>query len=136
MQLSTKGRYGLKAVYELAILKDNKTPVSLKHIAEQQDISENYLEQLMAQLKKGGLVRSHRGVNGGYNLTKEPKDITVGEVVRILEGPIGITECTGGIYTCDSADECVLRPLFMKVSEKMVEAFDSVTIEDLINDKI
>ncbi len=136
MQLSTKGRYGLRAICELAIRQGKESPVSLKSIAESQNISENYLEQLFAQLKKGGLVKSYRGTHGGYHLAKEPQEITAGDVIQILEGPIGITECTAknAAFRCDEAEECRLLPLFEKISEKMTEAFDSVTIADLIRE--
>lgn len=137
MKLSTKGRYGLKAMYELA-KNGSSEPLSLKHIAEKQHISENYLEQLMAQLKKAHLVNSIRGAYGGYTLAKDPKDISVGEVVVALEGPIAITECSleKDSYSCDNVEDCVLRPLWEKISESLKQTFYSVTVKDLVDQNI
>ncbi|HRS21305.1 MAG TPA: Rrf2 family transcriptional regulator, partial [Clostridia bacterium] len=85
MILSTKGRYGLKIMYELA-LNYGEGPMSLKEVAQRQQLSETYLEQLIAHLKKAGLVKSIRGAQGGYELIRKPEEISVGEIIRTLEG--------------------------------------------------
>ena len=92
MKLSTKGRYGLRAFIDLAVWGENE-PISLTSIAERQDISVSYLEQLMAKLKKAGLVNSIRGVNGGYVIAKPAEEISVGDVLRALEGDLAPVEC-------------------------------------------
>jgi Rrf2 family protein len=136
MKLSTKGRYGLKAVYALA-RAESAGPVALKHVAEEQGIPEAYLEQLMASLRKAGLVNSVRGANGGYSLAKVPRDITVADVVQALEGPIAITECSleKENYACSNVNDCVLRPLWEKVNDNILQAFRSVTVQDLLNNE-
>ena len=92
MRLSTKGRYGLKAMFDLTV-NNGSEPISLNNIAKRQDISEHYLEQLMAILRKSGLVQSVRGAYGGYILARKPSEITVGDILRALEGPIGLVDC-------------------------------------------
>ena len=93
MKLSTKGRYGLQAMVDLGVYSKEKH-ISLKSIAERLSMSENYLEQLMALLKKKNLVTSQRGAQGGYALAKEPEEITIGEILRALEGSLAPTDCT------------------------------------------
>jgi len=95
MRLSTKGQYGVLAMYELA-RHYGDGPVSIKEIAAEQQFSDAYLEQLFASLKKAGLVRSLRGARGGYQLAKEPDQISVGEIIDALEGPIEFSACVGG----------------------------------------
>ena len=92
MKLSTKGRYGVKAMFELA-LNHGLDPLSIKTIAERQNISEYYLEQLFSGLRKAGLVKSIRGAQGGYILARDPKDISASDILNVLEGPIEISEC-------------------------------------------
>lgn len=93
MKLSTKGRYGVIAMYDLAMHAGDKEPISIKNVAERQEISEHYLEQLMGQLRKAGLVKSTRGAQGGYFLARSPKDVTVGDIIRVMEGPIAPVDC-------------------------------------------
>ena len=94
MKLSTKGRYGLRALIDMAQYSENE-PVSITSISDRQDISERYLEQLMAMLKKSGLVKSVRGAGGGYVLAKKMNEISVGDVLRALEGNLDPVACTG-----------------------------------------
>ena len=134
MKLSTKGRYGLKAMYDLA-LNYGDEPVSLKSIAERQGISENYLEQLMANLRKAGLVRSIRGAYGGYLLSREPSKITVGDVLRALEGPIGLVDCVleQDAVKCLKYEKCITRTVWEKISDSIVKTIDSITLQDMCN---
>ena len=103
MKMSTKGRYGLKAAVDIAANSANGC-VSLKSVATRQNISESYLEQLITPLKKAGIVKSTRGAQGGYVLARDAKDITVGEVLRALEGPLDIVECTADKNACGSGN--------------------------------
>ena len=105
MKLSTKGRYGVTAMYDLAMNSADKVPISIKNVAERQQISEHYLEQLMGQLRKAGLVKSTRGAQGGYYLTREPKDITVGDIIRVMEGPIVPVDCLLSVDKNDKHQE-------------------------------
>ena len=108
MKLSTRARYGLKALIDLGLHSANEA-ISLQSIAERQDISTSYLEQLMAMLKKAGLVKSSRGAYGGYQLGKPADEISVGEVLRVLEGSLEAAACPGieNDGTCHGSDVCV-----------------------------
>jgi len=141
VKISTKGRYGVLAMFDLA-LSGNEVPVSLKSIADRQSLSEHYLEQLFGPLRKAGLVRSVRGAQGGYLLARDPDSITVGDIVRVLEGPIAPVECVqpeaGGDEKqlardcCGRPEVCPTRPVWEKLRDAMVEALDSVSLGDLV----
>ncbi|NLZ53688.1 MAG: Rrf2 family transcriptional regulator [Thermoanaerobacteraceae bacterium] len=135
MKLSTKGRYGLRAMYDLALNYGNE-PISLKSIAQRQEISEYYLEQLMAILKKAGLVQSIRGAYGGYLLTRKPSEITVGDVLRALEGPIGLVDCVleQDAVKCLKYENCITRIVWEKIRDSIVETIDSITLLDMCNE--
>jgi len=135
LKLSTKGRYGLKAMYDLA-LNYGDEPIPLKNIAERQDISEPYLEQLMAILKKEGLVQSVRGAYGGYLLTREPSKITVGDVLRALEGPIGLVDCVleQDAAECEKYDSCITRIVWEKIRDSIIKTIDSITLWDMCHE--
>ncbi|NLM14214.1 MAG: Rrf2 family transcriptional regulator [Epulopiscium sp.] len=135
MKLSTKGRYGLKAMVDLAIHSQDKH-IALRHIAERQDISEHYLEQLIAVLRKAGLVKSIRGAQGGYSLAVPPEEITVGDILRALEGSLAPVDCVSENVTTECAewDCCVTRTVWKKIGDKINEVVDSITLQDLIKD--
>ena len=99
MKLSTKGRYGLKAMFELS-LNHSKGPVSIKSIASKQNIPEQYLEQIFSKLKKANLIKSVRGAQGGYLLSRRASDITVYDILVVLEGPISISDCLSDEGVC------------------------------------
>lgn len=132
MKLSTKGRYGVKAMVELAI-NYGESPVSIKTISERQSISEYYLEQLFSPLRKAKLIKSIRGAQGGYVLNKEPKDITVADIMNVLEGPIEIAECVDGT-ACDNIDCCATTLLWKKIKNSIDDVMESVTLQDIVND--
>lgn len=123
VKLSTKGRYGVKALFELA-LHHGAGPMSLKQIAERQGLSEHYLEQLAAPLRKGGLVTSVRGAQGGYVLGRPPEQITVGDILRCLEGPLEFAEDPE-----ERGDS-----VWSRVTERLVQVLDSITLADLVDD--
>lgn len=136
MRISTRGQYGIRAMLELA-LHNQEGPVTLRTIAEQQQLSEPYLEQLIAMLRKSGLVASVRGAMGGYNLTRDPADIKIGEILRVLEGPIAPVDCVvddGGSDACHLSEHCATRILWQRLRDSMVEVLDSTTLADLIYD--
>jgi Rrf2 family protein len=135
MKLSTKGRYGLLAMVDLAVYsKENH--ISLKSISERLEMSDNYLEQLIALLKKGHLVESKRGAQGGYALAKDPKDITIGDILRALEGSLAPTQCTceDKHYKCTIASRCVTKPVWEKLRDGINQVVDSITLADLMED--
>lgn len=133
MKLSTKGRYGLKAMVELAI-NYGETPVSIKTISSRQNISEYYLEQLFSPLRKANLITSIRGAQGGYILSKEPKDITVADIMAVVEGPIEISDCIDKENGCDNTDCCATRLVWEKLKKSIDEVMSSVTLQDIVDD--
>lgn len=138
MKLSTKGRYGVSAMYDLA-LHYGEGPISLKSVANRQGISEHYLEQLMSVLRKAGYVKSVRGAQGGYTLTKDPSLITVGDIIRVMEGPIAPVDClladTDDNDYCERAGICVTRGIWAKVRDSISEVLDSISLADLCREE-
>ncbi|ATD54871.1 RrF2 family transcriptional regulator [Clostridium chauvoei] len=132
MKLSTKGRYGVKAMVDLAI-HYGEAPVSIKVISKRQNISEYYLEQLFSPLRKAGLIKSIRGAQGGYVLNKEPQEIKVSDVMYVLEGPIEIADCIEG-SECNNIDCCATRLLWKKIKNSIDEVMESITLQDIVND--
>jgi len=135
MKLSTKGRYGLRAILVIA-QNQEEGPVTIQTIAQRQDLSSRYLEQLLIPLKQAGLVKSVRGSQGGYVLGRVPGKITVGDVIRVLEGPIAPVECVNELNPddCDRADYCVTKKIWSRLRDAMVEVLDSYTLEDLMRE--
>jgi Rrf2 family protein len=132
LKLSTKGRYGLRAVLDLAI-NYNGEHISLNSIAERQNISENYLEQVFSILKKSNLVKSIKGAQGGYTLLAKPSEITVGEILRALEGNLSIIE-NDLDAELDSIKYCINTKVWDKINEKINNIVNNLTLEDLVND--
>jgi Rrf2 family cysteine metabolism transcriptional repressor len=132
VRISTKGGYGIRAMYELA-MAHGLGPVPLKVVAERQAISENYLEQLMGTLRRSGLVEGIRGAKGGYKLALPPEEIRVGDVIRALEGPISPVSCVDqdGSSDCDRHAMCPTRDLWERLRDSMTEVLDSTTLADL-----
>ncbi len=140
MKVSTKGRYGLKAMVDLAAHSTDGSCVSLKSIAERQGISEAYLEQLIAVLKKNGFVKSIRGAQGGYILEKDINQISVGDILRALEGPLDVVECVSerGATSCGSGTckKCVTKNVWEKISDSLSEVVNSIYLKDLVDEYI
>lgn len=136
MKLSTKGRYGLRAVIDLA-LHGEEEAISLSSIAERQSISISYLEQLIAKLRKAGIVESKRGAQGGYILAKPPEEISVGDILRALEGdlnPVDCSEIMGGSGTCKSSDLCVTKNVWKRISDSINSAVDALMLSELVEE--
>jgi len=125
LKISTKGRYGLTIMMELAA-RYGEGPISLKSIAERNGLSEHYLEQLVAPLRNAGMVKSIRGAYGGYILSKDPETVTSGDIIRILEGPISPVDFT-------EEDDPAKRNLWLKIRDSIAEVLDSTTLADLIS---
>lgn len=135
MKLSTKGQYGLKAMIALGVYaKDDY--ITLKEIATSVDVSDNYLEQLIALLRKAGYVKSRRGAQGGYKLAKDPKDISVGQILRALEGSLAPTSCSceDNIAQCTNHDRCITQEVWIKIRDGINDVVDSIMLEALVND--
>lgn len=132
MRLSTKGHYGLKAMFDLA-LHYGQGPIPLKLIAKRQELSDNYLEQLIAVLRRAGLVESVRGAQGGYTLARRPEEITVGDIIRVMEGPIAPLECVkeGEPIDCERLDYCTSRNVWVKVRDSITGVIDSISLADM-----
>ena len=135
MKLSTKGRYGLRALIDLAQYSKD-APVSIMSISVRQDISERYLEQLMSMLKKAGLVKSVRGAAGGYILAKDVKDISVGDILRALEGSLEPVDCAGlePGGECRSADTCVTKYVWKRINESINQTVDEIRLDQLVEE--
>ena len=133
MKLSTRGRYGIHAMYDLATHADSG-PQPIKAIAERQGIPEAYLEQLIAVLKREKLVTSTRGAQGGYMLSRPPEDITVGDVLRALEGGLNLVECLDEEDTCGKSCDCPSRIVWLKIRDGLNRVVDGITLRDMIDD--
>lgn len=135
MKLSTKGRYGLRALIDLAQYSE-EGPISITSISGRQDISERYLEQLMAKLKKAEIVKSVRGAGGGYILAKPMREISVGDVLRALEGSLEPVECAGlePGNSCSASDICVTKYVWKRINESINQTVDEIKLEQLVNE--
>ncbi len=131
MKLTTKARYGTRALLDLAL--HSGEAVQLKHVAERQAISKKYLEQLLAPLKAAGIVVTTRGPAGGYKLAVPPEELGLGRVLRILEGPLELVDCVvDGGASCKRAPTCAARGLWVSVAQAIEETLDRVTLADLV----
>ncbi len=132
MKISTKGRYALRLMIDLANNAEEK-PISIRDIAGRQEISDKYLEQIVMLLNRAGFVQSSRGAQGGYKLVGEPKDYTVGMILRMTEGSLSPVPCLDcEVNTCEKQDECVTLILWKKLDAAIKEVVDNITLEDLI----
>ncbi len=133
MKISTRGRYALRIMLDMA-LSDTGKPVRVKEIAQRQDISEKYMEQIMSLLNKAGFVRSIRGPQGGYYLARKPEDYTVGMILRLTEGSMSPIDCLEyGNTPCPRVEECITRILWKRLDEAIRGVIDTVTLADLVD---
>ena len=135
MKVSTRGEYGMRAMVALAREYGNG-PVALTSVAHDSSVPAAYLEQPMGVLRRSGLVASTRGAHGGYQLARAPEDIRVGEIYRVLEGPVAPMDCVSEVEPeelCPFLDGCATRVVWLKVRDSIVEALDSTTLADLLN---
>lgn len=135
MKLSTKGRYGLRAMIDMARYSERE-PVSISSIADRQGISEGYLEQLVSLLKRAGLVKSIRGAGGGYILARDMEDISVGDILRALEGSLEPVRCAA-FYSeegCTASDGCVTKYVWQKINESINRTVDEMKLDELVRE--
>ncbi len=130
MKISTKGRYALRLMLDIALHSDG-SPVALRDVARRESISDKYLEQIVTPLQRAGLVRSVRGAGGGYLLTRTPAEYTVGDILRTLEGDLSPVECAVG-GCCDQADRCVTVELWREIRQAIASVVDHTTLADLV----
>lgn len=135
MMLSTKGKYGLRAVLDLA-LHTEEPAVSLSAIGERQDISISYLEQLIAKLRKAGIVNSIRGAQGGYVLAKPASEISVGDILRALEGNLDPIKCgeLSGEKSCQGSDSCVTKFVWKRISDSINDTVNEMMLSELVDE--
>jgi len=131
MKISTKGRYALRLMLDLA-LNNTGEYIPIKRIAERQEISEKYLEQIITQISRAGYVRSVRGSQGGYQLTKRPEEYTVGMILRLMEGELSPVACLDVTDNCDRADRCVTIEIWQQLKDAIENVVDNVTLADLV----
>ncbi len=135
MKLSTKGRYGLRAMLDLAVNGGEQELISLGSIAARQKISEAYLEQLMAKLKKAGLVNSFRGAQGGYELARPASEISVGDILRALEGNLDAVACPGLTVEgdgCMASEMCVTKYVWQRINDSITRTVDEIRLDTLV----
>lgn len=134
MKVSSRGEYGVRAMVALA-KHYGQGPMSIAAVAQASSVPMAYLEQLIGPLRKAGLVKSTRGAHGGYQLTRDPAEVRVGEVYRVMEGPVAPMECVSEDITeqtCPLIDGCETRPVWLRMREAIVSTLDSTTLGDLI----
>lgn len=134
MKISTKGRYAIRLMLDLAV-NNTGEPISLKDVAKRQDISDKYLEQIISVLNRAGYVKSVRGAQGGYYLRKRPQDYTVGMILRLTEGSLAPVSCIDeeDEINCDKKDSCVTVMLWKKINDAVNDVVDHTTLQDLVD---
>ena len=131
MKVSTKGRYGLRVMLELA-MKHGDGPVMMGAIEKKQGISRKYMHTLLTNLKTAGLVKAVRGAGGGFILAMPPEEIHLNGIVEALEGPFEVTECAGNDVFCNKSDDCVTRQVWREVGEAVKEVLSGITLDQLV----
>ncbi len=135
MKISTRGEYGVRAMVALAH-QYGGGPMSITAVAKASSVPPAYLEQLIGPLRRAGLVESKRGAQGGYQLSRPPSAIRIGDVYRVMEGPVAPMDCVSedpADQTCPLIEGCETRPVWIKVRDSITEALDSTTLEDLVS---
>ena len=131
MKISTKGRYGLRILMDLAIHQSEK-PRLIRDIAKSQQISEKYISRLVIALRKAGMIRSVRGVNGGFHIAMKPEDITLLDVIEAMEGPLSIVDCVSTPRKCSRSDNCAPREIWCKLNGDIRELMRGTTLADIL----
>ncbi len=134
MKISTRGRYGTRMMLDLAAHHD-QGPTPLREIANRQDLSVKYLEQLIIPLKAAGYIRSVRGARGGYTLARKPDKISVGQIIKVLEGGLSLVDCVENPKVCEREKNCPTRDIWLRMSERLMEELSSLTLRDVLDGK-
>jgi Rrf2 family cysteine metabolism transcriptional repressor len=133
--LSLRAQYAVRAVFELA-KRDGSGPVKAGAVASAQYLPLRFLENILAQLRQAGIVESVRGKEGGYRLRRRPQQVTVGEVIRLIQGPLSVTECAGDGRECPLRPGCVLLPMWDTAHRAMMDVYDGTTFSDLVEQEL
>lgn len=134
MKISTKGRYALRLLVDLGYYGADDEYISVKTVSKRQDISEKYLEQIIAQLSKAGYVKSIRGAQGGYRLAKEPEEYTVGMILRLIEGNLSSVSCLeNNPNKCRRCNQCVTIDVWQQINDAVNDVIDHITLKDLLD---
>lgn len=131
MKISTKGRYALRLMLDLAIHNTGEY-ITIKSISLRQEISDKYLEQIITQLSKAGYVRSTRGAQGGYRLAKTPEEYTVGSILRLIEGSLAPVACLDDDSTCTRSTQCATLDVWIQLNDAINNVVDNITLADLV----
>lgn len=131
MRLSTRGQYGARAMLDIAMNSDDGKPVQLRDIARRQDIPEKYLERLIGTLRAAGLLKSVRGAQGGYMLSRPASDIRLSDIIEIVEGPISPVECVDSPDTCVRSTHCVTREIWDGLKQAVHDTLSAITLEKM-----
>lgn len=131
MKISTRGRYALRIMLDIAI-HDGETPVSFKDVSSRQGISVKYMEQIGSMLTRAGFLKGVRGAQGGYHLVGTASDYTVGDILRVTEGPFNIVPCMDG--GCDMSGNCMTYPFWVKLNKAIIDVVDGTTLQDLLDE--
>ena len=131
MKISTKGRYGLRILMDLALHQTEK-PRLIRDIAKSQQISEKYISRLVIALRKAGMIRSVRGVNGGFHIAMKPEDITLLDVIEVMEGPLSIVDCVSAPKKCALSANCAPREIWSKLNEDIRDLMRQTTLADIL----
>ena len=131
MKISTKGRYGLRILVDLAT-HDAEKPRLIRDIAKSQQISEKYISRLVIAIRKGGMIRSIRGVNGGFHIAMKPEDITLLDVIEVMEGPLSIVDCVSAPQGCSHSANCAPREIWCKLNDDIRDLMRQTTIADIL----
>jgi Rrf2 family transcriptional regulator, cysteine metabolism repressor len=134
LKVSTRVRYGMRALTQIAAAYPRRS-VSVKEIGQEQQVSAKYLEQIVSVFKRTGLVRSVRGVQGGYALTRPPKAVHLSEIVKALEGPPVIVECVGDLEVCKRHATCPTRDVWVRIRGAVDEVLERMTLDDLLENQ-
>ena len=133
MKISTKGRYGLRILLDIALYRVGDKPRMIREIASNQKISEKYISRLIIELRKAGMVKSIRGSKGGYRISREPKEITLLDVVEVMEGPVSIVDCVSARDCCPRIASCVTREIWTELNNQIREALQKITLQEIID---
>ncbi len=132
LRLSTKGQYGVRALYEISTGYPGR-PVTIREISEKQDVSVSYLEQILNKLRKSGFIKSIKGPGGGYVLNKSPEEINIASILKELEGPFAITSCLDPDEGCVRIDSCVTHLLWKSLGEQIEAFLNTITLKNLLS---
>lgn len=134
MRISTKGRYALRILMDVAMNVDINNLRRIHEVAASQNISEKYVGRLIIQLKKAGFLTARRGVNGGYKLARDPSEITLLEILDAMEGKLSIVRCVGAPGPCASNSDCSVRPIWMRLNDQVRSIFEGVTLQMIVDE--